>query len=164
MNKLDFLHNHFQESAIRKMAEIFQAANATSDHAVEEQLRAELLSVLQSEKDNGLILRGQSPSQSDHIVISKNLCMFVNIYGAHVLIDNWLFWDGEMWILNFQWLEEVHLVAFDVHFIVDNKWEKCICHYGRTDFFTCLSQTTSTPSQISAFSTDDDSYLLTLRN
>ena len=72
----------------------------------------------------------------NHIVVKANLCLLINIWGANVLFENWLFYEGELSIKYFQWIEEDNLVVFDIHYLVHNEWQKCICHFANSNFFT----------------------------
>ena len=142
--ELDFLKGHFQDSSICCLAEIFHEANKQGSENVLHKLRLDLLSVLQQEMSIGLTKWETSPSGNHHIIVTDSLCLFINIFGATVLFENWLFFDGELWITNFHWIEEDNLVIFDVHYIVHNEWEKCICHFALDDFFTYFTPVNKT--------------------
>lgn len=80
-----------------------------------------------------------SPSGNNHIVVVDDLCLLFNIGGVRVLFKNVLFLDGELKVINFQWLEEDNLVVFDIHYIVHDEWQKCICHFAHNGFFAYLT-------------------------
>ena len=86
-----------------------------------------------------------SPSGNNHIVITNSLCLLFNIWGVKILFENWLFFDGELKVKNVQWFEEDHLIVFDVHYIVHDEWQKCICHFAHSGFFTYLSPVSKIP-------------------
>lgn len=136
MVNLDFLQGYFQESSILDLAEIFDTANTTKCKDTIEKLKLDLLSVLQQEMSIGLYKWEVSPSGNNHIVVKANLCLLINIWGANVLFENWLFYEGELSIKYFQWIEEDNLVVFDIHYLVHNEWQKCICHFANSNFFT----------------------------
>lgn len=95
----------------------------------------DLLRILQQEMSVGLISRDTSPSGNHHIIVTDNLCLFINVFGVTVLFENWLFFEGELRVTNFHWIENDNLVVFDIHYIVHDEWQKCVCHFSHNDFF-----------------------------
>ena len=136
MYKLDFLEGHFQESSILNLTEIFNKANTTKCENTIKELKLELLGVLQQEMSIGLNKWEISPSGNNYIVVTKSLCLLFNVWGVNVLFENGLFFEGELSVKNFQWFEEDNLIVFDVYYIVHNEWQKCICHFTSSGFFT----------------------------
>jgi len=142
MYNLDVLKGHFQESTLNKLAEIFDKANhMESANTSLRELNSDLLRVLQQEKcsDSYLCYWEISPSANQHIIATQSLCLLINVYGFHVLFENWLFYEGELSLEDFHWIEDDHLVVFNVHYIVHGELEKCICHFNQTDFFVYFS-------------------------
>lgn len=137
-NELSFLEGRFQESSIFYLADIFHEANKLVTEDTLHDLRLDLLSVLQQEMSNVYNRWEVSPSGNNYIVVTCNLCLLINVFGATVLIDNWLFFEGELVVKNFHWIEEDNLVTFDVHYLVCDEWEKCVCHFAHDDFFTYI--------------------------
>ena len=147
MFNLDLLENRFQKSSILRLAEIFEAASSNPDDA--DKLNADLRSVLQGETGLGILKWEASPGGNNHIILTDSQCFLINPCGIHLLFKNWLIYDGEMWVRNFQWFEDDNLVVFDVDYIVHRKSQKCICHYSKDGFFCYFSAAdNSTPSEL----------------
>jgi len=149
MYNLDILNGYFQESSIQLLVEIFDKANKSEPEDTSKELQLKLSSILQKEASSvfsPLFRRATSPDGNHHIVVIENLCLLINIWGINVLFENWLFFDGELDVMNFHWNEKDNLVVFDVHFIIHNDVQKCICHFARDDFFVYFSdhQTSAT--------------------
>lgn len=116
------------------MRNIFDTANNIESENVLENLQFDLMNVLQREKSNGLYMWEISPSGKNHIAVVEDMCLLFNVFGVKVLFTDGLYFDGELRNTNFHWIEKDNLVLFDVHYIVRDTWEKCICHYAYNDF------------------------------
>lgn len=134
MIDLNYLNGNISESSFYALYEIFERAKNAQDKKTIKELESELFRVLQNEKSLGLHTWSASPNGNNHIIVANNLCLFINIYGINYIFDNWLFYDGELRILNFNWNESDSTVTFDIHYIVHNIWEKCICRFMNKDF------------------------------
>lgn len=143
MGQLDRFRGYFSENSIFALTEIFETAKGTRDKQIIKELELELLSVLQQEKSQRITSKSEfglnaweiSPKGNNHVIVSYDLCAFVNIYGISLILESVLFCEGEIEILNYHWIEDDNIVVFDVHYIVSNAWQKCICHFENTDFF-----------------------------
>ncbi len=125
------LNGYFCDSSIHNLQQIFDEANNKILNKEEiAYLNKQLLSILQQEMSRGLTLWEVSAAGHNHIFISSDICVLLNIYGGCVLLSNWLFFDGELTVLNFHWIEKDNLVVFDVYNIVHRKLQKCVCHYS----------------------------------
>ena len=135
MGQLENFREHFSESSIFALAEVFETAKGTDNKEKIKELELQVRSVLQQELTCGLTTWEISSKGNNHVIVSSDLCAFVNIYGIRFLFENPLLFDGELRILNFHWIEDDNIVVFDMHYIVHDEWQKCICHFENTDFF-----------------------------
>lgn len=135
------LKGYFCESSVNDLQQIFDEANNKSlDKEQIEYLNKRLLSIMQQEKSRGLALWEISPTGQNHIFISSKLCVLINIYGCYILLENWLFFDGELSVSNIRWLENDNLVIFDLNYIVHSEIQKCVCHFSNdNDSFIIFS-------------------------
>lgn len=134
MFDLSFLRGNLNDSTICRLERIFATANNTREESVRKKLQEELRSVFQQENPGDIFDWEISPSGNNHVIIAGSLCLFVNIWGIRVLFKNYLFLEGELWIKNFHWIERDNLVIFDLHYIVHDEVESCICHFAPDDF------------------------------
>ena len=131
----------FTESSLCTLFEIFETSRKTQNKKIIKELESLLSSVLKQE-DNMKIRTWESPNGNNYIIVSKNLCLFINVYGINILFDSWLFDEGELEILNFHWIECDNMVVFDVYYIVHDIRQKCICHFANDDFFVYFTNET----------------------
>ena len=135
MYNLEILQGYFQESSMAKLEEIFSAASKRPTEAALKVLKMELLAVLEQEKNLGVMDRASSPSGNNHVIVVDSQCIIINLQGIHLIRDDLLFCEGELAMLNFQWIEEDNLVLFDLYWIVHDDTERIVCHYAEPDFF-----------------------------
>ena len=136
-----YLNGYFCDSSIHDLQLIFDEAN---NNILNEDriayLNEHLLSILQQEMSRGLMLWKVSTTGQNHIIISSNICVLLNIHGGFVLFSSWLFFEGELAIKNLHWIEKDNLVVFDFYYIVHDEYQKCVCHFSNdNDRFIFLS-------------------------
>ena len=127
MEQLDIFARRFSKSSICALAKIFETSKGIRDEQIIKELESDLLSVLQHEMSSrGFNTWEVSPKGHNHIIVSNDLCAIVNIYGINCIFENVLFFEGELRILNFHWIEDDNIVVFYLHYIVHDKWQTCI--------------------------------------
>ena len=135
------LKHYFCEQSLLSLQSVFDKSSISTYETVT--LNERLLSILLLEESRNisrLIRRKTSPDGKNHIVICNDLCFLVNIHGFLILMSNWLFYDGELDIINIQWIDKDNLVLFDAYYIVHDKMQKGVCHYSNEDSFVFFSE------------------------
>ena len=124
----------------RKLIEIFQTAQNTKDEKILHELQSRLREALKRLRPR----YKSSPSGNHHLMLINGNYILVNIYGIYYLFTNMLFYDGELEISNYHWIEKDNLVILDIHYIVHDLVQKCICHFDRNDYFVYLTESKKT--------------------
>lgn len=127
------LERCFCEDSICDLQLIFDEANHDPDQDKIANLNKRLESVLQQEDSCQFFFCNTSPTGQNHIIISYETVILLNIYGGYVLLTDGLFLDGELDLINIQWIENDNLVVFDLFYIVYNELRKCVCHFSNDD-------------------------------
>lgn len=119
-----------------ELDDIFLTAHNTKDEKILHDLQSKLREILKR-----LPLHSKSsPDGNHHIVFIKDMCILINVYGIYYLFSNFLFYEGELEISNYHWIEKDSLVVLDLHYIVHDLEQKCICHFDRNDHFVYFTE------------------------
>lgn len=139
--EIDKISDPIRHSFLMKLSRIFDEVEEKSnkDCRQDELLQKNLQELYQLESEYGLQNCEVSPSGKYHIWIIDTLCLLVSVNGFLILHDDWLFFDGELIVDNFQWIEEDNLVIFDLNYIIQKKTKKCICHFSENAAFVFRS-------------------------
>lgn len=135
----DILTKHFEQRFISGLSDILNAAGKTKSKIKRKKLQSDLLGLIKGVRFSYL---GISPGGTNAIAVKDHLCLLFNIEGVHVLLENDLFDEGELFVRNIRWSEEDRLAVFDLFYIVHNKIQTCICHFSRDGFFVYFTQIT----------------------
>ena len=138
---VNILKHCFCEQSLISLQSVFDQSDIGTHETVT--LDDKLLSILLLEETRDiprLMLRESSPDGKNHIIICNDLCFMINIHGFIILMYNWLFYEGEMDIINIQWIDKDNLVLFDVYNIVHDEMQKGVCHYTNDESFVFLSE------------------------
>ena len=138
MNSWELLRGGFSEDAVEALKDIICAAAHTANSQDLGQLQRKLSELLRGEMtDDRRFWQTKwvvSSNEENHILMLDHMCFLVNIYGVQFLFQDYRFCEGELDIVNFEWIEEDHLVLFDSYYIVRGRREKVICHYAEPRF------------------------------
>jgi len=120
----------------RELIEIFQTAHNTKDEKILRELQSRLREALQWLKPRCK----SSPSGNNHLVLINGNCILINVYGIYYLFTDMLFYEGELSISSFHWIEKDNLLILTLNYIVHSSEKKCICHFDCNDFFVYFTE------------------------
>lgn len=118
-----------RKDSIVNLVSVFNEANSGWLTTSEEDLGAELLAVLQHEMSAGAFVRWECHG-ANHLIVTSYNCILINIYGVRVLLDSWLFFEGEILLRNIRWMDDDHLLLLEFFYPVHEEFERCVCHYS----------------------------------
>lgn len=134
MTDTEFLKNYLTETALLELREIFcQARSGNLSQAEERELNQRLSDVLKHDRHWNQRIRDIAPSGRNYLVTSVGGCILVNIYGAMLIFDSPLYFEGDVAIRKIRWMEEDRLLVFEAHNIPYSETETYICHYSKDD-------------------------------
>ena len=126
----------FKKIIYSELTDIFLTAHNTKDEKILHDLQSKLCEILKRLR----LHFKSSPDGNQHIIIIDKLCVLINIYGIYYLFYSFLFSEGELSISNVHWIEKDNLVVLDLHYMVHDLEQKCICHFDRDDYFAYLTE------------------------
>lgn len=130
----------FRESSLITLQDIFEKGAHPEASVSEDELKSELLAVLQLEMScHGFKI--WEINDGNHLLLDSDHCMLINLRGVRILYSSALFFEGELMLRNIRWMPNDRLVQFDLYNIVHEEVQKCVCHYsGDDEEFVLLSQ------------------------
>jgi hypothetical protein len=149
----DLWVDYFASKAENIFIEKYKTIDETNKRKSQEDLRSFMEELKDRSKTKEVLNWWASPSGNNYILLSQREVFFINIYGIKDIVmpaANDMFCDDgdELNLAEFYWIEEEHLVFFDLYYGAfghKSGERRCLCHFTEEDFFCCFIITESIP-------------------
>lgn len=130
---LDLLEYSFLPDSIKTLRYLFDTLNDPGVNAANVvRLKQTYLSIVEQEQTRRNTPIANSPDGMNFIyrLMDPGCYLLLTPYGIIPLVKNFLISEGELGLDNIKWMEEDHLLTYDLFYIVHNQRQIGVCHYS----------------------------------
>lgn len=120
--------------ALENLKNIHEKYKASGKDELEE-LKAELFSVIEHERDFNMMFCTGAPDGTAYVCSSYENIFLITLDNCYMLMSDGRIFDGELNIEIKKWIEEDHVLFFDTFYIVRNETVHYFCYYGNEENF-----------------------------